>query len=170
MKSKIFLQFIIYLISTSTLTTSALAQQTIKTDGAYVNELKVGSKYTEKQIFDALGGNPTKIEVDTEYPDLYIYYYDGDTFYRKGDVFFGCELQSNRFSFANMVKTGNDISVIDNLHGVSTDKKIDSQYYEGAVYWKPATSDIYGWEWLNVIFYYDKNNKIVSITAVVEFI
>lgn len=101
---------------------------------------------------------------------MYIYYYGDDLFYRMGDVFFGCELQSDRFSFADTVKIGNDISVIDSLHGISTDKKINSQYYEGVIYWQPAAPDSYGWEWLSVAFYYDKNNKIVSITAVVEFI
>jgi len=49
-----------------------------------INGLQIGVEYTEKQIFDALGGSPSKTEADTEYPDLYVYYYGGDMFYRKG--------------------------------------------------------------------------------------
>ena len=170
MKTK---SLVVLSIAVITFCNAASAQNAPKTNGAYINGLKVGDKCTMAQLINVFG-KPDKIEHDIEYPDLNILYYGKDVLYWMNDEdsqFYGGELKTDKYSFCGVVKVGDSISVINKLHGITSREISDcepKELYAGVIYWKPNYPDSGKWEWLRVMLYYDHKGKIVHISAVVD--
>lgn len=164
MKNQTFL-----FISIILLCNAVSAQNTDKTDGAYIGGLKVGDKYAKSKLIEVFG-TPQKIEQDTEYPTFYTLYYGKDSFFWMDGEFYGCELETDKYSFCGKVRVGDSISAIDELHGKSDKRILNSGVYAGSIHWLPTNADPAEWEWLKVVFYYDRNERIALISATVWFI
>lgn len=173
MKTK---SLVVLSIAVITLCNATSAQYAPKTDGAYINGLKVGDKCTMAQLINVFG-KPDKIEHDIEYPDLNILYYGKDVLYwycidNKGGKFHGGEWTTNKYNFCGTVKVGDSISNIEKLRGIANKYVGGSEFYAGVIYWKPNYPDPYKgkWEWLRVRFFYNNNGKIVRISVEIPFI
>lgn len=163
MKTK---SLIVLSIAVITLCNAASAQHAPKTDGAYINGLKVGDKCTMAQLINVLG-EPQKIEKGTILNDFYILHYGTDSFFWANGEFYGGELKTNKYSFCGTVKVGDSIAIIDKLHGISAQYTDNDKPSDGYILWQPNYPDKYEWGWLQVQFDYDKNGKIVRISAII---
>lgn len=171
MKTK---SLIVLSIAVIALYNAATAQHATKTDGAYINGLKVGDKYTKTQLINVFG-KPKEMKTSIEDPNFYILDYGAnDIIYwmnnNDGGEFYGCDLETDKYSFCGVVKVGDSISAIDKLHGITTGRSSKSELYEGVICWKPNYPDEYKWEWLLVEFFYDNKGKIVRISVEIPFV
>lgn len=169
MKTK---SLIVLSIAVITLCNAASAQHAPKTDGAYINGLKVGDKCTMAQLINVFG-KPKEIRTSIEDPNFYILDYGTDFIYWMNNArgqFYGCDLETDKYSFCGVVKVGDSISAIEKLRGLTTGRSSKSELYEGVICWKPNYPDEYKWEWLLVEFFYDNKGKIVRISVEIPFI
>ena len=87
-----------------------------------VNGLIVGNDYTQEEIFQAMGGEPTKIKApqpNEELKDAYIFYYGEDSIEWAEGCVYAITLNTSRHAFNDSIRVGDSRKKIRALGGKS---------------------------------------------------
>lgn len=159
------LKTIMLAVSTAMFTAN-VAVQDMPESGIELNGLIIGHEYSIQQYYKALGGTPMLVRGPEEFdvsPNTYVMYYNGnDRFERIDKEFYGFGISNSRYVLNGKIRVGNNLSVVDSLEGGTV---ISNNFYEedgfGVLVWSeneyPAS----------VSFYYNKDNKIYRISAMI---
>lgn len=124
-----------------------------------VNGLKIGAEYkTKNEIFDIMGAIPTNIrepQPTDEEPNTYIFHFGEDSVLWSDNHILEIKLNTNRFSFNNLIRVGDNISAIKGLGGISEDNG------RGEIFWKPSADPSINEGWDIWFLYHD--GKITQI-------
>lgn len=152
---RLFLLIAIFLSSTD-------YAQEIVTDAITVNGLRIGTRYTMRQMTDALGATPTEISEPAEedaYPDAYELRYGKDRFGWVGGEFHDFTIRTSGYVVNGGIRIGDPITRIKELGGIAEYGTTQTKW----VRWKPSTKGLYAMT--SMTFYYNDYGKIYMISA-----
>ena len=144
---------------------NSIAQEKTK---VVVNGLQVCDMYTRAQMYEALGGVPTKIEEVIEDPGSFSFYYGKDMFYWRYEgldaykdgidhhCFDGCHIYTDRYVVFDSIRVGDPISKLSALHGETEDMP-----ELGCVEWYPSKAER-NRDGMDVRFYYNETSRTIS--------
>lgn len=158
MKTKLFLITLFLLM----LGAISLQAQPVVKDAISVNGLKIGTKYTQNVIFQALG-TPTEIIVPQEYdetPANFLYLYGRDRFEFTNGEFCNFHIVTGAFAVNGVLRVGALTSAINQLGGIKEPDSVNM-----LVRWRPSTYGIYGCTYLEVE--YNKVGKVISLEGII---
>lgn len=148
-------------------TATPLSAQTIVKDAISLENMHVGTHYTQEQLLQAFG-TPSKTKAPDKFDEhlnSYVFYYGQDMVYWIDGEFYGFDIWTPTFTVNGLLRVGDSISKIDLLNGI---KRYKTTSLSKIVRWRPEEDGGGLYDWLTLDFYYDDNGIIQSITAFIN--
>ena len=141
-----------------------------------VNGLQVCDMYTRAQMYEALGGVPTKIEANIEEPGSFSFYYGKDMFYWRYEglnaykdgidhhCFGGCHIYTDRYVVFDSIRVGDPIEKLKTVPGMAEDHpcKYKDGKCVGGGYVEWYQSEELRRDGIDVFFYYDESTQKIN--------
>lgn len=140
----------------------ACPAQDVATGAITVNGLRIGGRYTMRQMTDALGAAPAEISEPAEedaYPDAYELRYGKDRFGWVGGEFHDFTIRTSGYVVNGGIRIGDPITRIKELGGIAEYGTTQTKW----VRWRPSAKGIYAMT--SMTFYYNDYGKIYMISA-----
>ena len=139
-----------------------------------VNGLRVCEFYSREQMYEALGGEPDKVEESVEFKGFYDFHYGKDIFYWNNNYtpnengldhyFGGCLIYTDRYVVFDSIRVGDLIEKLKTVPGITENhprkykdgKEVDGGY----IIWYQSEELRKDYIW--VTFYYDESAQKID--------